>query len=260
MTQPKPVSFTQAQRILLDMQLDFSLAASRNDVAGMQAMFGLTVEFPDGKTRSIKLDDLGLNDGQAALHHAALGDAAHAAAFLLDHGVNPDILNFGKRTPLHMAALSIKTVATAALLIERGANVMARDSLQKTPLHMAALSGNAPMAEFLLQKGADIFAKDSNDDEPFHTAARMGRTQCLKLLFEHGGYDADDKTEARFKARGLAEQHKDKSSALFLDEMEAKINRRRKDAIEEDKKRQHQKNLDALDKMTRRRPKTPDTP
>lgn len=260
MTEGKPRNFAESQRLFLMLQMDFSLAAGSNRLDQMKSLLDQTIEFPDGKKRGLKIDDLGNRDGQAALHHAALNDALDAARFLLDHGAKINVLNDGKRTPLHMAGLSRKSGTTAAFLIAQGADVMARDSIAKTPLHLAGLAGSLDVAGVLLDRGADLHARDGNDDEPLHSAVRGEKIECVKFFFERGNYSADDKMEARFKARGLAEQHKDRSIAAYLDGKESEIEQRRKDAALAQKIAKHQKNLQALDKMSPRRPKGPDTP
>ena len=255
MTEKKRMTLSDAQRAYFALQTEFSLAASANDLKKMREILGQTIEFPGVKTMSIRIDELGNQDANAALHRAALSDAPDAASFLLDRGAKVDVLNNSKRTPLHMAGLSRKSGLTAAILIDKGADLMARDTAHKTPLHVAAIGDSVEVAKVLLDRGADIFARDMNDDEPLHTAARLGKLECLKLFFERGGYDADDKIESRFKARGLSEQHTNKATADYLDMKEIEIAQRRKYAEEAIVKARHQQNMDALDKITRRRPK-----
>lgn len=250
----KKRTFIQAQRDLLALQLEFSLAAGSNRVKEMEETYNKTISFPDGRERRINLNDLGNQDGNAALHHAALNGATNAVAWILDHGADIMVLNNQKSTPLHMAALGQKSTDSARLLLDRGAEIMLQNATGMTPLHIAAASDNTDIAALLLERGADIRAKNNNEDEPIHTAARNGKAKCLKLLFEKGSYDAPEHDQSRLKALELARMNNTKAAREYLEETEVRIAQDRKAIAERERQAQQKKHLDILDNLGGRRP------
>ena len=55
----------------------------------------------------------------------------------------------------------------------------------KTPLHWAALNGEAEMAELLLGHGAIPDSKDRLGRTPLHCAALCGAVDCTQVSFPH---------------------------------------------------------------------------
>ena len=77
------------------------------------------------------------------------------AAFLLDHGMDPDHMNWHYTTLLHHVA-SDGDLPKARLLLDHGATIDAIDEeYRSTPLGMAARWGRREMVGFLLERGAD---------------------------------------------------------------------------------------------------------
>jgi uncharacterized protein len=77
------------------------------------------------------------------------------AAFLLEHGMNPNHMNWRRFTLLHDMAFT-GDVAKATLLLDRGADIDAiDDEYQSTPLGYAAHFGRRDIVTLLLQRGAD---------------------------------------------------------------------------------------------------------
>ncbi|CAH9074430.1 unnamed protein product [Cuscuta europaea] len=78
----------------------------------------------------------------SALHVAAGNGQTEVLCMFLDKGLNPDILNHHKQTPLMVASIHGK-VSCVERLNEAGANILVFDSLhEKTCLHYAAYYGH----------------------------------------------------------------------------------------------------------------------
>ena len=89
------------------------------------------------------------------------------AAFLLDHGMDPNHMNWHRLTLLHHMAAEGE-LGKARLLVDHGAAIDAIDEeYQSTPLGLAARRGQRALVEFLLARGANPDA-----------AGRRGRRRC----------------------------------------------------------------------------------
>jgi ankyrin repeat protein len=110
---------------------------------------------------------------------------------LASGGMNPDMPNWQRATPLHDLCgrdgrgrpLALRTEC-AAILLDAGANISAKDEeYRSTPLAWAARSNLPDMVEFLLARGAPT---NLPDDEPWATplswAIRRGHTSIEALL------------------------------------------------------------------------------
>jgi uncharacterized protein len=77
------------------------------------------------------------------------------AAFLLDHSMDPNHMNWHRLTLLHHMAAEGE-IGKARLLVDHGAAIEAIDEeYRSTPLGLAARRGQLAMVEFLLDRGAD---------------------------------------------------------------------------------------------------------
>ena len=116
---------------------------------------------------------------------------------LLEHGMNPDLMNWQHQTLLHLVCQAQdyrgrnKTdgaVARAAILLDAGAKLSARDEeYRSTPLGWAARTNAVEMVEFLLARGAPT---NLPDDEPWATplawAERRQHAEVVSILGRHG--------------------------------------------------------------------------
>jgi ankyrin repeat protein len=80
---------------------------------------------------------------------------AATAAFLLDHGMDPNHMNWHRLTLLHHMAAKGE-IEKARLLIDHGAAIDAIDEeYRSTPLGLAARCGQLAIVDLLLERGAD---------------------------------------------------------------------------------------------------------
>lgn len=100
--------------------------------------------------------------GETALHTASRRARIEATTWLLDHGLNVNVLNAARQTPMHVLA-------------DQGPNAAEWD---------AAL---AAAAELLLRRGADPTRRDANGLTPLDYAQRHGHTKLIAVLTRKGG-------------------------------------------------------------------------
>ncbi len=110
-----------------------------------------------------KLDDSGSinqagNDGEPALHWAAISGFVDMVKLLLDNGADPNQLDMHGDTALHSAAICEEEeagVEVAKLLFKQGAtNINQIDQLGYVALHSAAFHNNAKIIELFCENGA----------------------------------------------------------------------------------------------------------
>ena len=111
------------------------------------------------------------------------GDSSRVET-LLEMGVNLNVPNIARQTPLHVA-LRRGQLEVTKLLIEHGADPNIKDHEGKTSLHLACSYGRLEFAEFLLGNGADVNAKADQGDTPLHWASWEGHMEIVKLKGSH---------------------------------------------------------------------------
>jgi ankyrin repeat protein len=104
------------------------------------------------------------------------------AAFLLDHGMDPNHMNWHRFTLLHhMAARG--EIGKARLLLDHGADVDAiDDEYRSTPLGVAARWGQVALVELLLERGADPEASGAAWSAPIVWARGKGHGRVAEML------------------------------------------------------------------------------
>jgi hypothetical protein len=102
--------------------------------------------------------------------------------FLLEHGTNPNHMNWHRTTVLHQFA-SEGNIANARLLVDHGADMHAiDDEYRSTPLGMAARWGRREMVELLLERGADASTAGAPWATPLAWARKKGHPEIELLL------------------------------------------------------------------------------
>lgn len=108
------------------------------------------------------------------------------AAFMMEKGMNPNVMSWQHVTILHDMAQK-GNIQKAELLIKHGAEINPIDEeYQSTPLGMAARWGHIEMVTFLLQQGADVNRSGASWATPLVWAKKKGHIDIEKILRNSG--------------------------------------------------------------------------
>ena len=126
--------------------------------------------------------------GRTLLHAAAASGNLPIVAALLRLGVDANIQDGGRHTPLYCVGNECPGGGPVVrALIQGGAKVDACDGVKHcTALHMAARRGHVEVCEALLECGANIEARDSLGETPLRRAVNCGQTGVAALLLSKG--------------------------------------------------------------------------
>uniref|UniRef100_A0A8C2WUR1 Ankyrin repeat and SOCS box containing 2 n=1 Tax=Cyclopterus lumpus TaxID=8103 RepID=A0A8C2WUR1_CYCLU len=142
--------------------------------------------------------------GESALLVAVSKDQLRCVQVLLEKGVDPNIPNFDKETPLYRAC-ERSIPAMVAVLLNYGVAVNTHCIWGCTALHEAACRNNLEICEMLLKAGAKHKLSNMYGISPLFTAAQSGQLAILRLLLQHG---ADINAQAADGATALYEAAK----------------------------------------------------
>jgi len=125
--------------------------------------------------------------GRTALHRALGGGYAELAAFMIEKGADPGVVDILKRTSLHWAAMGPPpgNLACCQLMFDKadGASMLAKTTKSgSTPLHSAASTNRHEVIALLIEKGADQAAVDDDGLTPYASAKQSGHTEVLAVL------------------------------------------------------------------------------
>jgi len=107
---------------------------------------------------------------------------------LLDSGMNPNLTDRGKFSPLLLAARipNPGSLETIKLLLDRGADINHQEGLGRMALIFAIDHRNLEVVRELLKRGANVNIKDSYGNTPLRAAVRLNQPEIVKLLLEAG--------------------------------------------------------------------------
>lgn len=134
----------------------------------------------------------GFHDRSEALLVAAEYGDLQATKYLIENGVDLEVVDDSGKTPLLIAATE-KRAQVGLYLIEAGANIEARDHVRlNTPLLLASEYGNFELVQALVEAGADINAKSYLGKTALNMAALpwsynlVGGDNLIVYLIEKG--------------------------------------------------------------------------
>lgn len=133
-----------------------------------------------------------LDRGLTALHFAAMSGNLKVASFLIEHGIDLNVHDWGcYGTPLHTAISLAPNPEMAKLLIESGADIDRKFSFGNTALHLAVVKGYADLAQFLVEHGADINVVNEYNHSAVYYAAKLGYRSTVDSLIAMGANKSD---------------------------------------------------------------------
>lgn len=131
-------------------------------------------------------------DGETALHLAAVEDRSGIVRLLLAAGAEPNRGSGPDRRELPLcAAAAWGHTETVAALLSAGAEPDAREEFGSTALLWAAGNGHATTADALLSHGADATLTSGRGESPLVLAARGGSPATVRVLLEHGAGETE---------------------------------------------------------------------
>ena len=123
-------------------------------------------------------------DRNTPLHFSSSCGLLENVQLLLDHGAKSDTENVRGEIPLHLVSRTQydqyskdKNANITRLLLQQGMDVNTRDKQQATPLHFASSIGHSEIALALLDHGADVNALDAGGQTPLHRVSLKYRSR-----------------------------------------------------------------------------------
>ncbi|XP_056130606.1 dynein axonemal heavy chain 12 [Lampris incognitus] len=125
------------------------------------------------------------HDQDSPLVIAIRSDRCDLVKLLLSHGCSMNQRGAHGRMALHEAS-RLGRVALVKLLLDAGAQPDPRSHYGLTPLALAAQGGHVEVVELLLTRGADILSQAQDDASILFEACACGDPALIRLLLEHG--------------------------------------------------------------------------
>ena len=124
--------------------------------------------------------------GATSINKVIKLDYRNLAQVIIEKGVDLDVEDCDRCTPLHRAAENGAS-EIVKLLIDKGASLSTYHWDSGTPLHVAAEKGFLEIVQLFIDNGMDINSKERfGGNTPLHVAAEKGHLEIIQLLLDHG--------------------------------------------------------------------------
>lgn len=144
------------------------------------------------------------NDGNTALHLAAINNDIHMIRKLISHGADLNLTNFKNQTIEDIAEGSFKK-EVQDLLLEK-----------KYPLHHAAKNGDLAKVRKAFEDKEKLDGSDNNGDTILHYAARHGHLHIVTFLIETAQVAFDVKNNSSNTPMDDAQNNEHEEIASYL--------------------------------------------
>lgn len=223
-----------------DVSIVYSLCAAAARIGSVKCLQRLA----DMKTKDGGLLDALVHKSHkkslgGAFFFACFDGQLETAQFLSKHGVNINIKNEEKETPLVCAAEQ-GNIKMVQWLIKAGANVNASG---EAALKAAARSGHKDIAELLIRNGAEVCHIQGYVDSPLLCAIEGKNTALVKILLEAGARPFDvgeDRTAVElaifYKAPEIVKLLIEHGAEVATDDIDNDINELLTDIVKNDLK------------------------
>lgn len=157
----------------------FNYAARRGNVELLQQLID----------RGIEYKKLNKNGGNAFMFASqgtrGFTNSIGVYKFLLDKGLNPNVVTTDGSTPLHRIALSKADDNIFELFIEQGANVDQQDSEGNTPFLNVCSRGNIKTVDLFLKKSKDITVTNKKGQTALMLAVAHNSPEIVDFLLQN---------------------------------------------------------------------------
>jgi hypothetical protein len=120
-------------------------------------------------------------DSNYKLIEAVENENIYQVEDLLSKGLNPNVVDEFRRTPLMIAAYK-GNYKIAKLLLRNGANISIQDSGGATALHYAVRAEAASLSTLLIENGANPNTKDKNGITPLRIAKALNIDEIIDVM------------------------------------------------------------------------------
>lgn len=124
------------------------------------------------------------DNGSSLLHVAIAGENFDVAQFLVDQGIDVNLVNRDGQTPLHLIATK-NNIKLAKILLESGADISIRDRYGNNPMWTAVFNCKGKfydMVELFCKYKPDVTTKNNAGKSPLDFAIQVGNEKLIKLL------------------------------------------------------------------------------
>ncbi|XP_073439946.1 transient receptor potential cation channel subfamily A member 1 isoform X2 [Dendrobates tinctorius] len=133
--------------------------------------------------------------GSTPLHWAVFKNQVDSVKVLLSRGANPNIVNYYRLSPLHLAIQMHYNNIVEALLDNSTTNVNLEGDLGNTPIMQACYQDNPEALLMLLNHGAKLCKRNKIGCFPIHMSVFTGSLKCMELVLKKGeefGFSIED--------------------------------------------------------------------
>ncbi|XP_054288851.1 85/88 kDa calcium-independent phospholipase A2-like isoform X2 [Macrosteles quadrilineatus] len=160
---------------LLAQGADVNISATKGQISTMPP--GFVGDFMEGNAKKLYVQDMKF--GGTPLHWASSREVIEQ---LVDRNCDLNVLNFDKRTALHVMVMRNRLDCVVALL-SRHADPDIGDVDGNTALHFAVKANNIPVIQALIVFGADLSSMNNEGHTVRHFAAQETDEVSNKVLF-----------------------------------------------------------------------------
>ncbi|XP_040210340.1 transient receptor potential cation channel subfamily A member 1 isoform X1 [Rana temporaria] len=133
--------------------------------------------------------------GGTPLHWAIVKNQVGSVRILLSRGANPNLLNFYRLAPIHMAIQLHHNSIVEELLNHSTTDINLEGDLGNSPIMTACYKDNAEALIMLFNHGAKLCKRNKIGCYPIHMTAFAGSLKCMDLVLKKGeefGYSIED--------------------------------------------------------------------
>ncbi|KAM3927836.1 transient receptor potential cation channel subfamily A member 1 [Leptodactylus fuscus] len=135
------------------------------------------------------------NKGNTPLHWSVQKNQIDSVKVLLSRGADPNLLNYYRMSPLHLAIHFHYNSIVEALLENSCTNVNLEGDLGNTPVMQACYKENSEALVMLFKREAKLCKRNKIGCYPIHMTAFAGSLKCMDLVLKKGeefGFSIED--------------------------------------------------------------------